>query len=274
MKNLDRLRYFPTFMLALIFLVLLSGCDVFTSRTVAQMCEEHPEICNDLNSDAWCRAEKADIIKYRFEYLEEMPEIALYDLLIMFESYKVCIDKAAQIRHIKLREKEAGRMKGALTAQRELQRLSRATRDSNNPYLSYYQWSRHGHEDALKRFLAHQRAGRLDTPALQVGLATYYAKIDNGRAINALYTALSMYTDDDIVDPEIFISLYTLHQDREETERAVLWGYVGTEYEDIEVDVAQLTAIASEAGLNIDDIQQEARRLHNRIETGDFTFSE
>ena len=49
MKNLDRLRYFPTFMLALIFLVLLSGCDVFTSRTVAQMYEEHPEICNDLN---------------------------------------------------------------------------------------------------------------------------------------------------------------------------------------------------------------------------------
>ncbi|MDM7860609.1 DUF2989 domain-containing protein [Alteromonas sp. ASW11-36] len=273
MKNLVSVRYFPTFILVLITLLTLSGCDGFAPRTVAQMCEENPEICNDLNPDYWCRAEKADIIKHRYDHLNEMPEKAQYDLLLMFESYKTCIDKAAQIRHIKLREKESGRMKGALTAQRELQRLSRATRDSNNPYLAYYQWSRHGHEDALRRFLAHQKAGRLNSPALQVGLASYYAKIDTGHAINALYTALSLYTDDDAVDPEIFISLYTLHQQRDEIERAVLWGYVGSEYEENDVDVSELAAIATQAGLDLDKVQREARRLYDRIESGDFNFS-
>ena len=97
MKNLDRLRYFPTFVLVLVSVLLVSGCDGFAPRTVAQMCEENPDICNDLNPDYWCRAEKADIIKHRYEYLEEMPDKAQYDLLIMFEDYKVCIDKAAQI---------------------------------------------------------------------------------------------------------------------------------------------------------------------------------
>ena len=269
---MSSLRYFSTFSLVMLSL-LVSGCDNFSGKTVANMCEEYPELCNDLNPDSWCRAEKANIIKQRYDHLDGYSEKDKYRLMLHFEDYQACIGKAKQIRHIKLREKESGRMKGFLTAQSELKRLAEETRNSNNPYLAYYQWSRHGHEDSLKRFLYQARGGKLDSAELYVLLATYQAKSDTGKAINSLYTALSLYTDEELVDPEIFASLYTLHQQRGSTEQAITWGLIGSEFEVNNVNMQQLQALAEASGLDIDKLQSKANAILNRIESREFSFS-
>ena len=267
------LRYFPTWTVIALGLLLTTGCEQFSSKTVAQMCQENPEFCSDLNPDSWCRAEKADIIKHRYEHQDGLSHRDQYQLLVFFEGYKDCIEKAAQIRHIKLREKETGRMKGVLTAQRELKRIANETRNIDNPYLNYYHWSRFGSDSALRRFLNDDQAGRLTSAELNVGLASYFAKLDNGKAINSLYRALSLYNEEQSVDPEIFISLYTLHTEREEVERAITWGLIGSEYESNHVDTIQLEAVAESHGLDIDALKDRARDLHRKIENRDFEFS-
>ncbi|WP_100657097.1 DUF2989 domain-containing protein [Alteromonas flava] len=265
-------RYFSTILL-LLFALLIGGCEKFTSKTVAQMCSEEPDICNDLNPDAWCRAEKADIIKHRYQQAEPPTHAQQYQLILFFEDYQDCISKAAQIRHKQLREKETGRMKGLLTAQNELKRLAYETRNIDDPYLSYYQWSRHGHDDALARFLRFERNGELNTAPLQVGLASYHAKRDTGKAINALYTALSLYTEEEAIDPEIFTSLYTLHQQRGESEMAVVFALIAKEYDKNDVDLATLQRLASDAGLDFDYLQKRAGSIHGAIEAREFSFS-
>ncbi|WP_100640842.1 DUF2989 domain-containing protein [Alteromonas facilis] len=266
------LRYFPS-LVTLSCLLWLSGCTEFTAKTVAQMCKEDPSICNDLNPDAWCRAEKADIIKHRYSLSNPPSNKEQYQMILFFEDYQQCIAKAAQIRHKELREKESGRMKGLLTAQNELKRLARETRNTDDPYLSFYQWSRHGHDDALSRFLRYEKNGQLNTAPLQVGLASYHAKRDTGKAINALYTALSLYQEDEEIDPDIFISLYTLHKSRDEVEMAIVWALIAAEYEENEVDFATLQSMASDAGLDFDYLQQRADSIHSNIESREFTFN-
>ena len=269
---MSSLRYFPTVCLTGLVL-LISGCDAFSGKTVATLCEEHPELCSDLNPDSWCRAEKANIIKERYDHQGEYSEKDKYRLILFFEDYQACIGKAKQIRHIKLREKESGRMKGFLTAQSELKRLAQETRHSNNPYLAYYQWSRHGHEDSLNRFLYQARSGKLDSAELYVLLATYQAKLDTGQAINSLYTALSLYTQDETVDPEIFASLYTLHQQRGSTDQAITWGLIGSEFEVNNVNRAELQSMAQAYGLDIDKLESKADAILDRIESREFSVS-
>ena len=270
---MSTLRNLSTFLLVFLTLTLM-GCEHFSSKTVAQICEEQPQMCNDLNPDSWCRAEKADIIKYRYQHQDSEVEMHKYNLLMYFEEYQTCIAKAAQIRHIKLREKETGRMKGLLTAQRELKRLSAETRHSQDPYLAYYQWSRHGHKDSLTVFLRAAEQGKLDSAALNVAHATYLVKRDSAKAINALYTALSLYTDDEEIDPEIFNSLFTLHNERENLSEAVVWGLVGSEFESSTIDKNELIAIANARGLALDELTSRADRLYSRIESRDFVFNE
>lgn len=266
------LRNLSTFLLIAAVFGLI-GCDQFSSKTIAQICTERPELCNDLNPDAWCRAEKADIINHRFEHTDSVDDRHKYALLMHFEKYQVCVAKAAQIKHIKLREKETGRMKGYLTSQSEIARLATETRHSTDPYLAYYQWSRNGHQDALKTFLNAAERGELNSAALNVAHATYLVKKDSASAINALYTALSLYTEEEQVDPEIFHSLYTLHNERDDVSEAIVWGLVGTEFETNNIDKAGLLSIAEENNLPIESLASRADSLYSQIKSRAFIFS-
>ncbi|MBT0586550.1 DUF2989 domain-containing protein [Alteromonas oceanisediminis] len=256
----------------IIVLTLLYGCGQFSSKTVATLCEERPDLCSDLNPDAWCRAEKAEIIRHRYQFENSDEDAHKYDQLLNFERYQACVSKAAQIKHIKLRDKEAGRMKGLLTAQRELKRLSAETRLSDNPYLAYYQWSRHGHKDALARFLQHEESGQLETAELQVSLATYWVKRDSAKAINALYSALSLYDKDEVIDTEIFSSLYTLHYERKAYEQAVVWGLVGEKFGDEKLNRAALLQIAETHEISTDWALRRADFLFDKVNDRDFNF--
>ena len=270
--KMESLRNLSTFII-IISSLLLFGCDQFSPKTIAQICAENPKLCSDLNPDAWCRAEKANIINHRYQHANSRDDQHKYALLTHFEKYQVCIGKAVQIKHLKLREKETGRMMGYLTSKREIARLSKETRHSKDPYLAYYQWSRHGHQDALKTFLRAAEEGELKSAALNVAHATYLVKKDSALAINALYTALSLYTDDEPIDPEIFDSLYTLHTQRVDLFEAIVWGLVGAKFNSNTIDKKRLYGLAKQNRLAMDQLTMRADSLHSQIESRDFSFS-
>ena len=45
--------------LLVIVILSLTGCDGFSQKSVATMCDEEQSLCSDLNPDSWCRAEKS-----------------------------------------------------------------------------------------------------------------------------------------------------------------------------------------------------------------------
>ncbi len=254
-------------------LFLLSGCENMFEKSISDICDEYPQMCSDLNKDAWCRAEKSNIIKNRFLNFKQPQDSWKYELLMNFESYKKCITKAAQIEHIKLREKKSGRIVGLIAAEKELQRLARDTAESTDPQLLYYHWSRFGSEQHLDKFLEYRDSGLLETPELQIALATFYVKNDLDKTIQSLLHALELYQEDDEVDPEIFKSLANIFIKKENFSAAYTWGYIARKFEVEELDLSQIETLVRQSGGNIDKLKDGAEGYFDNIESGVFRAS-
>ncbi len=246
----------------------LSACD--SGPSLRQICQEQAQICNDLNDDAWCKLERKEVITGRYRELQAPSDAVRYQLMLDLESYSVCVEKASHIEHIKLKEKQAGRIKGYITSLKELNRLSDATKNSNDPYLLYWHWSRNGDEVAMEKFLKLRDTGILQTPDLQFKLATYYVKFDRDLTIDTLYHALSIYDGTQILKPEIFKTLSTLYIKEEKFKHAYVWGKIAKEYGIIDIDLAPLKALLDNQGSNLDSLNELAGRYSEQIKNGQF----
>lgn len=240
-------------------IVMLSACDELFSLSAEDICEEQPQFCTDLNPDGWCLEEKSRIVHHRYKYLKAPAEILDYRLLLDFEDYKTCISKAAQIVHIKQSEKQANRMQAVVVAEKELKRLVRKTRHSSEPHLLLYHWSRFGKEESLQKFLSLRDKGQLNSPGLQIGLASYYVKFDLEKAVSSLYRALELYTEKDEVDSEIFTSLSTIYMKLEDFKHAYVWGKVAEEFSKKSINLALIKPLlsASDKIKNLDKVAED-----------------
>ena len=256
-------------LIAVLSCVLLGGCDRLFEPTIAEICSDDPALCQDLNQDGWCRSEKATIIRMRKAHKSDESEHFKYPLMLAFEDYLGCVDKASGIEHIKYREKEATRLKGVLTAQKELKRLSRETRDSTDPYLSYYHWSRHGNQAALERFRLYMNAHDVTDPALLVFRAEEEVKRDLTATISILYDALSHYDDAEEVNPEIYYSLISIALEQENFRLAYVWLKVTEYYEEGALTDSE-TLMAANQALPYDVLDAVADDIISAINSGEF----
>ncbi|MCY7294027.1 DUF2989 domain-containing protein [Alteromonas sp. a30] len=254
----------------LLGLLLISGCSEFFEKSVADICEEHPQMCLNLNPDGWCRAEKSNIIKNKYQNFLIPDEDYKYKLLLNYEAYKACISKAAQIEHIKLKEKKTARVKALLATERELIALTRDTRDSDNPNLLFYHWSRFGSESHLEKFLSYRDIGLLETPDLQIALASYYVKFDQEKAITSLYHALELYQEGDEINPDIFKSLTNIFIKLEDYESAYKWGYIAREFDADNLDLPQIETLVIQSNGNVNAIKKTAKYYIKHIQSRDF----
>ncbi|WP_339766792.1 DUF2989 domain-containing protein [uncultured Paraglaciecola sp.] len=254
----------------LLLMFATTGCDVLFPMTAEKICKEHTEFCADLNPDGWCLAEKSRIIKHRYAYQQSPSELIDFYLLEDFEKYKVCINNAAQIEHIVQIEKQTRRREAAVSAERELNRLIRKTQHSHEPHLLLYHWSRFGKKEALKEFLLQENQGKLNTPSLQLGLASYYVKFDLEKAKNALYQALSLYNQEDEIDTEIFISLSTINLKQENYPEAYVWAFVANEFKVANVNLVNIKQTLP-ASSNLRILEERAEQLVDNIEQRTFS---
>ena len=218
--------------LSLAAAITITGCGDLFEPTISEICESHSEICLDLSLDARCRAERAEIIRLRYYNQDSKDDAYKYPLLVNFEEYLVCVEEVQHIEHVKRKGKEATRLKGVITAQREIKRLSRETKNSFDPYLSYYHWTRYNDKDAYHRFERYAASNQVTDPKLLVELASVQIKTDQERTIKTLYRALSLYTDSDDIDVSIFYSLASMGMDRENYRLAYVWYGVAENYDE------------------------------------------
>ncbi|MCU4674448.1 DUF2989 domain-containing protein [Catenovulum sp. 2E275] len=259
-----------TFPLAVSFLSLaaLTACD--SGPTLRQVCEQNQQFCDDLNQDAWCKAERKEVIFGRYNEQQNPTDQIRYKLMLDLESYSTCVEKASHIEHIKLRDKQTGRVKGYITSLKELKRLSDVTKNSTDPYLLYWHWSRNGDETAMQKFLNLRDSGILQTPDLQLKLATYYVKFDRDLTIDTLYHALEIYDGTQVLKPEIFKTLSTLFIKEEKYKHAYVWGKIAKEHGIIDIDLAPLKAILQNEGNNIASLDQLVTQYSEQIKNGQF----
>lgn len=250
-------------------LMLLAGCGP-EKLTVPQICKENPAICNDLNEDSHCNVQRADVIFDRFAEGKLPSDKNKYKLLISFEKYSKCIELASGIEHIKLKEKTTSRVNGFLTSLREIKRLTEETVSSDDPNLLQYHWSRQQSQPHLDRFLLAEKNKQLETPELQVALASYYMKRDVKKTIDILHHALSLYPADAEVDPEIYTALTTIYYKQRNYQLSLLWALIAEEAGIERIEFARIKTELKELKIDVDPIEAMAEQTMDSIELGQF----
>lgn len=199
----------------------LLGCD--KGPKVSVICQEHVQICADLQEDNWCRKERRDALVNYDVLSKNNDDDNKYALLLTYETYAKCMDKASLIEHKKLKEKKNVRINNAINAKSRIKTLSEETALSENALLLYYHWSRFNNKTALDKLLSLEGTDQLETPESQFNLATYYVKRDPNKTLSFLFHALELYLPGDEINTEIFKSLTTLFLDQEKHKHAYIW---------------------------------------------------
>lgn len=264
---------FSTFCRVILYVspvVLLSGCGDLFAPSIKSICEDHPQFCADLNTDGWCRAERSEIIRHRFNYKDDNSDRPKHQLLINYENYESCISKASQIEYIKYRDKEFARKEATVSINKALKQLQWQTKNSPDPYISHYQWSRFGYEEAKARFVAAAKQGVFTEPRYYTDLASILIADNPLAARDALFMALSQYANvEQEVDGHITSMLMTLSMETENYRMAYVWTKVTNHFAEA-IDNSQLVALSSQYSLPTDILDRLAADITSAIEAREF----
>ncbi|MGL5390196.1 MAG: DUF2989 domain-containing protein, partial [Shewanella sp.] len=168
----------------------LFGCN--NDRNISAICKNNPEICADLHQDSWCLAEKTALIEQRYR-LKDTPSPTgkqQYLQLTALENYSRCMELASGVQHIIQTARTADRAQAFRLSTQGLAQLQEQTRSLQDPFMSYYHWTRFGDTTALTRLLAQETAGEVSEPFLLAQIATYYS---NQNAIKAQQLYLTVF---------------------------------------------------------------------------------
>ncbi len=202
----------------------LFSCD--NGPNFAELCVMHSEICHEFEQDSWCKRERIAVGFANLEHVKTPLDPQKFERLIAYESYAICMEHASKIEHIKFKNKQVMRVNNLLKAREQIKIISKQTKRSLHPDLLYFHWSRYLNKKALVKFLKLEDTLQLETPELQLNLATYYVKRDKEKTLLLLYHSLELSNDDKPIDVEVFKSISTLFADKKDFNKAYIWSKI------------------------------------------------
>lgn len=215
--------------LLLLSSVTLLGC--FEGRmNTKQLCDKYPDLrCEYLNmEDGQCRVFRTDLVWHRKIVMDDPSDINLIKEFNLVTEYHKCLELAAQIEPSKAGNKKEERFKALMHTIDEEKRILDELDNHNSPEALYFLWTQ-GKNSAVKKFLALEKSGALNTAELQYALATYYITRDKVKTDKLLNNALKLSGKKDI-DINIFESLASVNHSLKRRERAYVWVLVGREF--------------------------------------------
>ena len=249
----------------------LWGCE--QKQNLATLCENHPDICNEFESDSWCRSERIKVGFNNLAVQRENKDIDKYYLLLSYEDYAACMSHASKIEHIKYKNKKTIRTNNFVKAKQQIEYWSDNTKSSEHPELLYYHWTRYLNDKALQKFLALEGSKALESTESQFNLATYYTKRDPNKTIKILYRALELYQPSKPLNIEILKSLTTIFEDKKEYKQAYVWLKVLQLYSPDEKEISDdgLFRFKNQYDLDFKILDKVASITFDKIQDGEFT---
>lgn len=246
----------------------VAGCN---DDRIHNICSNHPELCQDLVDDGWCRYERTDIIRSRFYLKEEGTDRRKYELMRNLERYLKCAERSTNIEYKNAREQKSPRVEGMLAAGDQLAQLDAATRNAKDPYLLLWHWTNNTNEQARQQFLALEGQPALEEPELQLALGGIYAKREPQKAIALMQHALSLYREGDQVNGRILTSLSTLYMGQKEYGQAYLWGKVSESFQNAaEVSASRFSLYHSLSKQQQEGLDSQAAILVEQLKSGTY----
>lgn len=255
---------------ALFSTLVLSSCDDRVS--LAEICEQSTEICTEFKQDSWCKKERVSIARLRMDIKNNNLETDKFKALVAYEGYIKCMSLAAQIQHIKLKEKGTFRKQNVIKAKESLNALVDQTRNSDHPHLLYYHWSREIDANALGRLLKLEGTSQLENSTAQYHLATYYIKRNTTKTLKLLYRALELHELGTVLESEVLQTLSSIHIKKKLYKKAYIWLKVYQLYldEPDKLTEESLSNYAITHKLDTDFLDKVASNTLDKILDGEF----
>ncbi|NQZ83832.1 MAG: DUF2989 domain-containing protein [Colwellia sp.] len=259
-----------THIVLLISCFSLFSCD--KGPSFAELCVMHSEICHEFEQDSWCKRERIAVGFANLNHVKTPLDPQKFEQLIAYEGYAQCMAHASKIEHIKFKNKQVMRVNNLMKAREQIKVISQQTNRSLHPDLLYFHWSRYLNKKSLAKFLALENTLQLETPKLQLNLATYYVKRDKEKTLQLLYHSLELSNDETQIDTEVFKSISTLFAEKKDVKNAYIWSKILHDYDsdDKTVTDQSLENYLKAYNLNSDVLDQTAEDILDRINDGEF----
>lgn len=264
---------FKSLLLILISLVL-SGCGA-KEKSISQICEETPGICNDFHEVvADCRYQRAEIIRLNYYYRQDENETNIIPLLDELNAYKACLDRTLYIAYKRYKDRKQKRLDNYLASQKLTDELLLKSVGTQDPNLAYYLWKNVNDLQAKKVFLAAATKPNLSDPSLLAKLAVYFSADEPQKSLNFYYQALRESKSIEKLPNDIFIQLVSLLFNNNEYEEAYIWAKIVIDtYEEDERPPVRLELIADRGFIKEDAqsaLETKAGEYYNALKNGMF----
>ncbi|MGB1296738.1 MAG: DUF2989 domain-containing protein [Psychrobium sp.] len=250
----------------------LTGC-FSDEKSIYGICDDHPEICMDIETKGWCKQERSSLIRNRYQQIiAPDDEENLYNSLINWKKFSECIETASNIKRKNLKDRDPTKATSFVNSVAEIEKLEKLTKNSQLPQLLYYHWAQDGDDKKIDRLLKLDKKGELQTTELQMMMASYYDKRDRKKAAKAHYKALSYLTQQDLetLDHGIFASLSTYFYQASKPKLSYVWAQVAIKFGLRANLYSSLTAEVKKQGGSIDELDEKAQKVYDSIQSLNF----
>lgn len=264
------------FLLTIFTTLLISGCND-KRVSLSQICSEQAQICDDIESEGWCKQKRADLIVRRYNAIESPDDQDnQYRTLMAWHDFNQCIELAASITRKNVLDRTSQKASAYLVSLEGIARLEQQTRASTLPQLLYYHWVIDGDPSRVRLLIRLDRRNKLATTELQLMMASYYAKVDKKKEMTAQYNALRYLDSNDMsaVDNQLFASLATSFLQQNNYRLAYIWTKIAEQSGLKTNNSNSLQRQLSARSVDLNRLQTIAKRTFDSIKSHDFITPE
>jgi len=206
--------------------LLISSCDVFKNDSLNNICQEHPELCDDLYIIADCRFKRTTVIRARYYDKIEANEVNKQKLLTELDEYQSCLELTLFLQFTRNKQRKEYRLSNYLTAQTLMQTHIEESRGTQDPILAYYLWTHHQDLQARQVFLAAATEKTVSDPRLLFKLARVNSTGTPQDALNLFYKALALSRSTEEIPNSTFLLIMTIFYQHKKFEEAYIWALI------------------------------------------------
>jgi len=207
----------------------LSGCDDFKQKSISQICEAAPGICNDLHSIGDCRYQRSSLIRARYEHLQAPTDKNIKLLLEELDNYRTCLSPTLQIAYKRYKDRKQKRLDNYIVSQRLIDNLLKDSVGTQDPNLAYYLWTNFKDLQAKKVFLNAAKDPNLSDPSTLAKLAVYYSADEPQKSLDFYYSALRKSNNIQQIPSSVFLQLVSFFYRYHKYEETYIWAKISME---------------------------------------------
>ena len=283
-----------------------------------EVCELYEQPCKMLQADSRCRRERANALIGHYNYYQAPSPAKAYRQIIRLEQLLSCAELSQLIEYIPVDQKypkpESTMTDEEIKAKRRYAKsvqkikndklqnfrytkymmggLINSNRESNDPYMLYYFWSKGKDKEAFTKLEKLYNEGKITQHDIKYFLAQGFIKFDEEKALDLMYESLeayppALYTDKTDFEAEekgnlrisdkgrvhfaIFRSLTDMYYKKGEYDKSYIFACLLKLNNDMTANAEMILQKFDEKHFDVDKLEDIADEIDDMLDDGKFT---